>query len=290
MAMTRDDPIRPARTTGRDVDIAIPTCGRPAALAVTLAGLLGQRAGGFRVVMSDQGDRPALDDPAVRSAVEALRVRGHDVDVHRHLPRRGLAEQRAFLLSQVRAPYVLFLDDDVLIEPEVLARLRTAIDELGCGFVGAAVQGLLHLDDLRPHEHEAFEVWDGAVRPERIRRGEPGWERWRLHNAANLQHILATVDLPERGWLAYKVAWVGACVLYRSEALRSVGGFEFWRRLPQAHAGEDVVAQLRVMEAYGGAGILPAAAYHLQLPTTVADRSTEAYDVVIDAEPERAAG
>ncbi len=288
--MTPDTHLSPAGTTGRDVDVAIPTCDRPAALSVTLAGLLGQRAGGFRVVISDQGERPATDDRAVRSAIEALRVRGHEVDVHRHLPRRGMAEQRAFLLSQVAAPYVLFVDDDVLLEPEVVGRLRAAIEELGCGFVGAAVQGLLHLDDRRPHEREVFEVWEGPVRPERVRRGEPAWERWRLHNAANLQHLLETVALPERGWLAYKVAWVGACVMYRSDALRSVGGFDFWPRLPATHAGEDVVAELRVMETYGGAGILPPGAYHLQVPTTVCDRTTEAYDIVLDAEPDRAAG
>ena len=49
----------------------------------------------------------------------------------------------------------------------------------------------------------------------------------------------------------YKVAWVGACVLYDRAALLACGGFDFWPELPPEHVGEDVVAQLRVMERFG---------------------------------------
>ena len=70
-------------------------------------------------------------------------------------------------------------------------------------------------------------------------------------------------------------------MLYRRDALLDCGGFEFWRELPPGHAGEDVVAQLKVMERYGGAGILPSGAVHLESPTTVTDRSTEASDVIL---------
>jgi hypothetical protein len=51
------------------------------------------------------------------------------------------------------------------------------------------------------------------------------------------------------------------------------------------HAGEDVVAQWQVMELFGGAGILPSGAVHLESPTTVTDRRVEAYDVVLRREP-----
>ena len=53
-------------------------------------------------------------------------------------------------------------------------------------------------------------------------------------------------------------------------------GFEFWRDLPDVHVGEDVLAEWRVMERYGGAGILPSGAVHLELPTTLPDREVEA--------------
>lgn len=258
------------------LDVLIPTCDRPQALAVTLAGLLGQTFESFRVVVSDQSlVRPADVDPAVLAARRALEQRGHGVDWHRHLPRRGMAEQRAFLLSQARARYALFLDDDVLLEPEVLDRLVATITEEGCGFVGSGLIGLSFRDDVRPHEQD-LELWDGPVRPERIAPGSPQWERYRLHNAANLLHVQERLGLGRSDRVRYKVAWIGGCALFDVDKLRSVGGFDFWPDLPEQHCGEDVVAQARVMARYGGCGVLPSGAYHQELPTTIRERRHDA--------------
>lgn len=258
------------------VDVLIPTYRRPQALAVTLTGLTAQTHPDFRVVISDQTeDRDTTADPVVATPIRLLRARGHRVDTVRHLPRRGLAEQRQFLLDRVRAPYALFLDDDVLCEPDVVARLVGTIEKEGCGFVGMPLVGLSHLDDVRPHE-QRLEPWTGPVVPEVIEPGGPGWERHLLHNAANAWHVGQRLGLGPQDQLVYKVAWVGGCVLYDVAKLRAVGGFTFWRELPAGHAGEDVLAQLRVMARYGGAGVLPTGAFHQQLPTTVPDRLVDA--------------
>jgi hypothetical protein len=63
-----------------------------------------------------------------------------------------MAEQRHFLLSRGRAPYVHYLDDDVLLEPDTLQRMLKVIQEEGCGFLGCAATGLDYLNDVRPHE------------------------------------------------------------------------------------------------------------------------------------------
>lgn len=265
-----------------EIDVLIPTAGRASELAVTLAGLAAQDDPRFAVTISDQSPAERIgDEPSVAAMVRVLRAQGRPVRILPHLPRRGLAEQRHFLLGESSAPAVLFLDDDVWLEPGMLARLHSALSTLGCGFVGAAVQGLSYLDDRRPAETEVFEPWpDGVVRPERMREGASGYERWTLHNAANLTHIAAALDLADDEWLAYKIAWLGGCVLFSREALVACGGFGFWNRLPVEHAGEDVAAEWRVMEAYGGAGILPSGAVHLEAPTTVPNREVQATDVV----------
>jgi GT2 family glycosyltransferase len=258
------------------VDVLVPTRNRPVELATTLAGLAGQRGLSFRVVVSDQSDGdPSFDTPAARTMLRRIRR----FDTMRHLPRRGVAEHRAALLSRADAPYVLCLDDDVWLEPETIARLVSAIRELGCGFVGAAPQGLSYADDERPDELAPFERWTGRPEPELVRPGTAAWERRTLHNAANPVH-LAHKYVDGEAWVAYKVAWVGACVLYDRAALLASGGFDFWRELPPVHVGEDVVAQLRVMERFGGAGILPSGAYHLEAPTTLPCREHEARDLV----------
>jgi GT2 family glycosyltransferase len=262
------------------VDVLIPTFSRPAALAVTLAGLAAQEWRDFRVIVSSQDDDDVLErSPEVQTMVRLLRHRGHEVDVRRHLPRRGLAEHRQWLLDRAAAPYVLYLDDDVFLEPPALRTMVDAIRRNSCGFVGSAPIGLSFADDRRPDE-EDIELWNGDVQPEEIRRDEPGWERHRLHNAANLLHVQERLDLGGAEYRLYRVAWVGGCVLYDREALRDAGGYGFWNELPEVHAGEDVLAQLRVLARRGGAGIIPSHAFHQELPTTVPDRSVDAPVVI----------
>jgi hypothetical protein len=266
----------------RELDVLIPTRDRPAELAATLAGLAGQEMGEpFGVVVSDQSEQiPGWQDPAAGGLVRALRYRGHPVLLRHHLPRRGIAEQRAFLLRHSQARHVLYLDDDVWLEPGALRRLLTAIRELRCGFVGNAPHGLSYLDDHRPHQLDGYEEWRGRPHPEQIHPRGPQWARASLHTAANLAHLTEGLGLRNGEWRAYKVAWIGACVLFDREKLLSVGGFDFWPQVPVDHQGEDVVAQLRVLARYGGAGVLPSGAYHLESPTTVTERRIECFDLV----------
>lgn len=267
------------------LEILIPTVGREAELAVTLAGLAAQDDPPFAVIVSDQSPDGVEQYPAVRAMQRVLRAQGRPVTVHRHLPRRGMAEQRQFLLDQSSAARVLYLDDDVWLEPGALQRLDAALTECACGFVGYAVQGLSYLDDVRPEETSVFEAWQGnKVRPEQLRPGTPEMRRASLHNAANPTHLARQQQLNHDSIVAYRVAWIGACTMFDRRSLVASGGFSFWPLLPHEHAGEDRVAQWCVMERYGGAGILPSAAVHLEAPTTVTDRRVEASDVVFPCE------
>jgi len=266
------------------VDVLVPTRNRPIALAATLATLIGQTHRRFDVVVADQSDGSASHDTAeTRSIVRLLEARGHRVRLLRNLPRRGLAQQRQFLLEQAEAPAVLFVDDDVLLEPDLIERLVAALRESGAGFVGSAVIGLSYRDDVRPHQ-QSIAFWHGPVTPERVVPGTPAWDRHVLHSAANLWHVqrahLANGGVPQ----LYKLAWAGGCVLYDRARLLACGGFGFWRELPAEHCGEDVVAQLRVMARYGGCGLLPSGAYHQELDTTVPQREVDA-PKVLDLEP-----
>jgi GT2 family glycosyltransferase len=266
------------------LDVLIPTCDRPAELAVTLAGLAAQEAR-FGVVLADQSSAgPVWEHGAVAGTVRVLRHRGHRVSLHRNVPRHGLAHQRAYLLDRTRARYVLHLDDDVWLEPGALQRMRTAIEELGCGFVGNFPHGLSYVDDHRPEQEKAYEEWQGRPHPERIRPRGPRWRRADLHAAANLLHVQQRLDLAPGQWRAYKVAWLGACVLYDRAVLVDSGGYDFWDRVPADSVGEDVAAQLRVLARAGGAGILPSGAYHLESPTTLPDRGMECFDDPLYAE------
>lgn len=262
------------------VDVLIPTYGRKTGLAMVLTGLLGQTFTDFDVIVSDQSDEQDsyLDSLEIQTAAQALRYHGHRVDLHRHLPRRGLAEQRQFLLEQSSAPYVYYLDDDVVLEPQVMERLLSVVRADKCGFAGSAAAGLAYLDDVRPHQ-QGIEVWEGPVRPEPITPDSIPEYRHAINVAANPLHVEQRLA-PNGETVRYKVAWIGgASVVYDRAKLLDVGGFSFWDRLPAEHAGEDAVAQFLLIHAYGGCGVLPSGTYHLCLETTVPNRDTNATEL-----------
>jgi glycosyltransferase involved in cell wall biosynthesis len=268
------------------VDVLIPTCERKTGLAVVLTSLLGQTFTDFDVIVSDQtrDDATYLESIEIQTLIQALRWHGHNVTLHHHLPRRGLAEQRQFLLEKSRAPYAHYLDDDVLLDPPVMERMLAVLREEQCGFVGCAATGLSYLDDVRPHQQN-IEIWTGPVEPEPFASDTIPWDRHMINNAANPLHLerrLVSQDKVVR----YKVAWIGgADVLYDRAKLLSVGGFSWWQRLPPEHAGEEVVVQFLLLRKYGGCGILPSGTYHLGLPTTIEDRwhnATELFEELIE--------
>lgn len=264
------------------VDVLIPTYQRKTGLAVVLTSLLGQTFTDFNVIISDQTseDQAYLESIEIQTLVRALRWHGHEVALYRHLPARGLAEQRNFLLMQSNAPYVHYLDDDVLLDPPVMRRMLDVLRSEGCGFVGCPATGLGYLHDVRPHQQK-IELWDGPVLAEHFDSHTIPWERHLINNAANPLHLEQQL-VREEQTVRYKIAWVGgANVLYDRAKLLSVGGFSWWERLPREHAGEEVVVQFLLLNAYGGCGILPSGTYHLGLPTTVEDRrcnATELFD------------
>lgn len=280
------------------VDVLVPTCDRPAPLAMTLTSLVGQTHRDFRVVVSDQSGGGGGDGdgvaavPEVQAAVRVLRHTGHPVSVLRHRPRRGLAEQRQFLLDQATAPYVLYLDDDVVLEPEVIGRLVRHLERERCGFVGAfpnapsAVRSSKPADEPPPDVR--FDFWEGPIEPELVSPGSSAWDRYRLHFAAHPVRLAARDGLDTSVDRLYRVAWVGGCVLYDAAKLRAAGGFSFWPDLPRDHVGEDVLAQLLVMRRFGGAAVLPSGAWHQEVRTTTPDRRHNAPELLrhlLDREP-----
>jgi len=191
---------------------------------------------------------------------------GGAVEWHHRPPLHGIAEQRDFLLRQATAETVLYLDDDVLMEPWVLEMLLAILRDEGCAFVGAFPAGLSHRHDRRP-EQQKIDYWQGPVCPEIVEPESAEWERWQLHRAANLHHVAES--LPPGTWRHYKVAWIASCILYDRRKLEAVGGFSFWPRLPRYHSGEEVLVQNLLMRCWGGCGMVPSGTYYSQVPTTV---------------------
>jgi GT2 family glycosyltransferase len=248
------------------VSVLIPTYERVESLVMTLSGVAAQTVTDLQVVVSSQGDHKAEDSPVARALGRVIEARGGFVEWHHRDP-RGIAEQRHFLLGRAKADPVLFLDDDVFMEPFVVSRLLSVLEAEKCGFVGAFPTGLTFADDVRPNQQK-IALWKGPVRPEIVEPEGAGWERWQLHRAANLHHVAQELALPPGEFLRYKVAWISACVLYSREKLLEVGGFSFWERLPRYHKAEDIVIQNLLMRRFGGCGVVPPGTFHAQVTST----------------------
>jgi hypothetical protein len=269
-----------SRQTGHSIDVLIPTYKRIKALCVTLTSLCFQWEKDFNIIISDQSPGNELFiDKSILAGIRLLELRGHKVSLLKNVPQKGLAHQRQFLLEKSKAPLALFLDDDLILEPWVVANMKKLLLTQKCGFVGSAVIGLSYLETYRPEE-QRIELWEHKVVPEHVVPGTHEWSRHKVHNAANIFHVQQKLNATPQEPLPYKVAWVGGCVLYEKQKLLEVGGFAFWKHLPEQHCGEDVLAQLRVMRRYGGCGILPSGVYHQELETTVPDRTINAPEVI----------
>lgn len=268
------------------VDVLLPTVNRLESLIAALAGVASQSLADMHLIVADQSDEPAERSPVVRSLLRVIEARGGSVEWHTRPQIHGIAEQRHFLLQRSRSPAVLFLDDDVFMEPWVADRLYAVLQEQGCGFVGAFPAGLSHRDDVRPQQ-QILEPWEDGVQPESVEPEGRGWERFHLHRAANVYH--AVRGLPAGSHLIYKVAWIAACILYDRDKLLEIGGFSFWDRLPRWHSGEEVLVQNLLMRRWGGCAILPSGTYSTEVATTVLNQAGTVDGHALDLLPEMVA-
>lgn len=248
------------------IDILLPTCDRVESLIMTLSGVAAQTLTDLHIILADQSQEPVQKTAVVQTLLRLIESRGGSYEYHHRLPSQGIAEQRDFLLKQATADAVLYLDDDVFMEPWVCDRLLQTLNQEHCGFVGAFPTGLSFRQDVRP-DQQVVEFWEGAVCPEVVNPGSREWERWQLHRAANLYHVSQT--LPRGEFRRYKVAWIASCILYDRAKLLEVGGFSFWSRLPRYHSGEEVLVQNLLMRRWGGCAIMPSGTYHAEVPSTV---------------------
>jgi GT2 family glycosyltransferase len=134
--------------------VIICTRDRPAQLGETLDALARQAASGFRTVVVDQSD--AVSEMLRRREAEdpALTV------IHDH--GRGLSRGRNVAWRATSEPWLVFVDDDCVPEPDFTAALERALDghpevDMISGHVGARVGGSQRSDDLSFSSFEVLE-------------------------------------------------------------------------------------------------------------------------------------
>lgn len=192
-------PGQPQGTGDRDMTVVICTRDRPLGLGATLASLQRQADPGFRVLVVENGSSP--DSAGV---VEKLGLPRCEYLVER---RPGLSRARNRALDAVRTELVAWIDDDEVADPGWVRRLKE-------GFAHqeepAAVCGLMLPAELESEAQARFEQYGGfnkgrGMAPEVLRAGTSSV-------------VSPLYPLPSFG--------PGGNMAFRTESLRSVGGFD----------------------------------------------------------------
>ena len=135
-----------------DIDISVNLCtyNRAGYLAEALASLVGQRTHGaftYEVVVVDNASTD--ETPRVVERVAAT----SDVPVrYVRETQRGIAAARNRAVAESRGEWIAIFDDDQLADPEWLAELLTAANELKCDCVGGSRLLILPKDETRELE------------------------------------------------------------------------------------------------------------------------------------------
>ncbi len=219
-----------------ELTVLIPTCCDDAArlhLSHSLATLALQELpfDRVRVVVRDEGHIKAMTSDAVRLVLNLLARKGLEPVYVPATTRKGIAHARRELVERftTSADLVLFLDDDMILEPGCIARLHQVLaDHPEAGFVQGAKIEL-----------------------------NPGRTYWNDINQVN----------NERGGAPKPLDFGDAALLLlRRHALEVVRWDLVTRFSVEGLTGEDVAMTLMILDRYPGWGVPEARAWHLSPP------------------------
>lgn len=199
---------------------------------VVLAGLI---ANSFEIALEnililDNGLIPTHND-TIDHLLTELSNRCEKTVTFRKTELPGVASARQYLLEQSTSDYILSLDDDIFLYPNVIKDMMELIKDQDIGYViGNVVEVSPFRDGLTFHpKTDNFEA--------------------RNHYKDDLYHP----------------AYVhGGCVLYDRKKLNNFGAYRLLEGLdPKKQAGEDVWVQTKIQENYGGLSKKTLRALHL---------------------------
>ncbi len=215
----------------RSVAICIPTRNdqnEPGKIHFPLVSLAMQTYQDFTVYIRDEGLRDIFTDRNLRLILNLLDQKNIPVHYIRTLERRGAAFARRSLFESIQdEPFVLWLDDDMIIEPDVLQLLTSEIQtDPKIGFVQGVKK---ELDPFRKYNNDI-----------------------NLLNGEKNLHEKIKIYFGDT-----------AILLMRSEALRTIDWDLVTRYQLDGLTGEDVTISLLVAQNWNGTGLNFARGWHV---------------------------
>jgi glycosyltransferase involved in cell wall biosynthesis len=111
----------------RAYSAVIPTIGREETLPMVLMSLVHQTNTPIEVVILDEAKKPVSENYCVNQALDVLSLMGVRIKVLRNRRKQGIGAARLDLAQEARNPFVLMLDDDVVLAPSCAEELINAL-------------------------------------------------------------------------------------------------------------------------------------------------------------------
>nr|WP_308214115.1 glycosyltransferase [Williamsia deligens] len=185
------------------VTVGIPTFNRPADAVAALAALTSDPLVDEvidAVMMPDQGTRKVRDQDGFTAAAEALGDRLHMFDQPNLGGSGGYSRIMYEALEQTDSPYILYMDDDIAIEPDAILRAlalsRFAKDPMLVGGQMLNLQERSHLHSMGEAIDRGVFMWTSAP----FVTYDHDFSKYPLRDTENSKDLHRRIDVDGNGW------------------------------------------------------------------------------------------
>ena len=207
------------------ISMCVLTRDRSHHLAMCLASLLGQTDLDWDLWLIDASEEPVANNEAIQHVLGIIRRYGHQVHYRRDEECRGIPQSYQMAMLESPTDLCFRQEDDVIMEPEMLGKLRAAIE----GNENAAAASM-----SCPH-------WQTGKRIKPVEKLANGFVTTTSPYVPG--QILEPVDQQQAimdSAVIYKVCTLHGMALYRRSAVEAVGGWAT-HLTPTGHREESLV-------------------------------------------------
>lgn len=226
------------------IDVLIPTKDRPHVLALCLQSILYQEGMDLRIVIRDASAVSVMEQRHVRGILELLRERYEVVYLRAMQNHGGVVRARHDMTKHIRSELAIWVDDDVLLAENALAKLTRVYVESKAAF---AVPIMLDVDNARQHKDYSRDALP--------------YDAWSALGHSRLYRRVTAAPSSVYTWRGHTM-----CMMSHGELWRDVVKFDYWTEISQ---GEDILASVLLCDECGPGIIVPEVeCAHLTEPQT----------------------
>jgi len=208
------------------VTVSIPTKDRPIALGGALSAIGQQTYRPLEVIIWDEGDIPAVENPYIARCLAYLELKEIKVKYLRNKNRQGICYARREILREAKGVYMWGNDDDMISDANAIELAVESIEKTGAGFIQAP---FLDVDNVRGELD-----WTAELKTEVDKYRPKFWFRFSCTELVPIYELATGNSLID------------------IEKARNLGAFNWPQFLRKGVSGEDTLLGVLLADRYKG--------------------------------------